>query len=81
MKIIKICIGSACYIKESDNVIEIFKYLINEYKLNDQLELSASFCLGECTNAVSVKRWDGKLLSVSKENGREIFEREIIPYL
>ncbi|RDY25389.1 (2Fe-2S) ferredoxin domain-containing protein [Romboutsia weinsteinii] len=81
MKDIRICIGSSCHIKGSDEVVEEFKSLIKEYNLTKKIELYASFCLGRCTNEVSVMRWDDKVLSVSSKNAREIFEREIIPYI
>ncbi|MBO3444612.1 MULTISPECIES: (2Fe-2S) ferredoxin domain-containing protein [Clostridia] len=81
MKSIKICIGSACHIKGSEEVIEIFKNLISEYNLEDEVELLASFCLGKCTQAVSVMRWDGEVLSVCQENAKDIFEKNIIPYI
>lgn len=81
MNIVKICIGSACHLKGSYYVIETFKELITEYALEDKIELSAAFCLGRCTEAVSVERWDGVVLSVSKENAREIFKDQILACL
>lgn len=78
---IKVCIGSSCHIKGSYDVINEFKNLISEYKLEDKVELCGSFCLGKCQNLVSVKRWDEKVLSVSKENAREVFEKDFMPYL
>lgn len=81
MKYIKICIGSACHIKGSEEVIESFKSLISEYKLENEIELLASFCLGKCTESVSVMRWDGEILSVGEENARYILENNIIPFL
>lgn len=77
MKTIKICIGSACHLKGSYDVLSIFKELIKDYKLEDEVDIQAAFCLKNCTQAVSVMRWDGKVLSVSRENARTIFEREI----
>ncbi|HSQ88474.1 (2Fe-2S) ferredoxin domain-containing protein [Romboutsia sp.] len=81
MKTIKVCIGSACHIKGSYEVIEIFKELIEEYKLQTKVELCGSFCLGKCRDAVSVMRWDEKIFSISKENAREMFKNEFISYL
>ena len=81
MKDIRICIGSSCHIKGSNEVVEEFKSLIKEYNLDNKIELYASFCLGRCTNEVSVMRWDNEILSVSSKNAREIFEKEIIPFL
>jgi NADH:ubiquinone oxidoreductase subunit E len=81
MKVIRICIGSACHLKGSYQVIETFKELIQLYKLENKLELNAAFCIGRCTEAVSVARWDEAVLSVSKENAKEIFINEIMAYL
>ncbi|PHV71038.1 hypothetical protein CS063_06800 [Sporanaerobium hydrogeniformans] len=81
MKVVKICIGSACHLKGSYHVIEAFKGLIEEYKLEEEIELSAAFCVGKCTEAVSVVRWDGEVLSVTKANAREIFINQIVAYL
>lgn len=78
---IKVCIGSACYLKGSDDVIKIFEKLISKHGLQSKIQLSASFCLGHCTDAVSVKRWDGTILSVSKEDAHEKFEKYILAYI
>ena len=81
MKVISICIGSSCYIKGAYYVVEDFKSFIEEYKLQEKIELHASFCLEQCTEGVCVKRWDEVILSVNKENTREIFEKEIMTKL
>jgi len=81
MKVVKICIGSACHLKGSYQVIEIFKALVEEFKLEDKLELNAAFCIGRCTEGVSVARWDDKVLSVSAENARDIFINQIMAEL
>lgn len=81
MKNIKICIGSACHLKGSEKVIEAFQNLIKEYNLENEIELYASFCLNNCTDGVSVMRWDKKILSVCSNNVREVFDKEILPYI
>ncbi|MEE1071998.1 MAG: (2Fe-2S) ferredoxin domain-containing protein [Cellulosilyticum sp.] len=81
MKVIYICIGSACHLKGTHEVIEIFRNMIEIHHLENQLELKAAFCIGHCTEAVSVQKWDGTVLSVQKENAKAIFESEILPYL
>lgn len=81
MKSIKVCIGSACYVRGASDVVEQFKTLIKQYNLQDEIELCGAFCTGHCMEAVAVIRWDGKFLSVSKENAQQIFEEEIIAYL
>jgi NADH:ubiquinone oxidoreductase subunit E len=81
VKTLKVCIGSACHLKGSYDVIEIFQQLIKERKIEDKLELKAAFCLGKCTQAVSVQRWDGEIISVSKETALDFFENKIMALL
>lgn len=76
-----VCIGSACHIKGSYDVIDSLKSLIKEHNLDDKIELVASFCLKNCTEAVAVQTWDNRILSVSKDNVIRVFEDEVIPYL
>jgi len=52
--ILKVCVGSACHVKGSYEVIETFNRLIIEERLEDRVELKACFCLNNCTQGVSV---------------------------
>jgi NADH:ubiquinone oxidoreductase subunit E len=81
VKILKVCIGSACHLKGSYDVIEIFQQLIKEYEIEDKIELKAAFCLGKCTGAVSVQLWDGEIISVSKETAQKTFQNKIMALL
>ncbi|MCI6278036.1 MAG: NAD(P)H-dependent oxidoreductase subunit E [Clostridium sp.] len=78
MKELKVCIGSACHLKGSYDVIEGFKKLIIDNGVEDRISLKAAFCLGHCTEAVSVEKWDGTILSVSKDNIEEVFKNQIL---
>lgn len=81
MKSLKVCIGSACHLKGSYDVIEIFQRMIQDQELKDKIELKAAFCLGCCTQAVSIQRWDGKVISASKDNAQDVFEKFILSEL
>ena len=52
---IKVCVGSSCHLKGSYDVIQKLKSLIEEKELENKIELKASFCLGNCSNGVSMK--------------------------
>lgn len=78
MKELKVCIGSACHLKGSYDVIEGFKKLIIDNGVENRISLKAAFCLGHCTEAVSVEKWDGTILSVSKDNIEEVFKNQIL---
>ncbi len=75
-----ICIGSACHLKGSYNVINSFQQSIEENKLNDKVEICGSFCLGHCSEDVSVKVNDD-YFAVKPENAREFFKTEVMSRL
>lgn len=76
--IVRVCIGSACHLKGSYEVIKKLKGLIESKELMEQVELKSSFCLGQCSEAVSVKLDDQDIHSVNSENVVQFFEKEII---
>ena len=75
---VKICIGSACHIKGSPQVIAAFQKLLKIYDLEDQVELKAVFCLGHCTEAVSVQLDDEAIYSVSEDTVETFIKQHII---
>ncbi|MDF2839839.1 MAG: hypothetical protein K0Q99_610 [Clostridia bacterium] len=74
MTTIEVCIGSACHIKGSYNVISKLQEIINDKKLENQVVIKAAFCLGECTNAVSVRANEGKVQSLDIEGVAEFLD-------
>ena len=49
---ITICIGSSCHLKGSRQIVEQLQYLVAENNLKDKVELSGTFCMGNCVNGV-----------------------------
>jgi len=78
---LSVCVGSACHIKGSYNVINSFQQIIEEYNVSDKVELKAIFCLGHCTEGVSVKIDDSEVYSVSGTTARKFFETEVMSKL
>jgi NADH:ubiquinone oxidoreductase subunit E len=78
---LSVCVGSACHLKGSYNVINNFQQIIEEYNLSDKVELKAIFCLGHCTEGVSVKIDDSEVYSVSGASARKFFKTEVLPKL
>lgn len=75
--VIKVCVGSACYVKGSHIVISKLENLINEHRLSQKVELKASFCLGHCTEAVAVLIDENDFFAVSPEGVEEFFDIHI----
>lgn len=64
---IKICIGSACHLKGSYDVIKNCQSYIETNQLESEIELKSAFCLGRCSEAVSVQVDGSEVFSISPE--------------
>ena len=73
---VSICIGSACHLKGSYDIIAKLKELIAENKMEDMVNIKATFCLGNCKEAVSVKIED-TVYSVQPEKTESFFHTVI----
>ncbi len=75
---ISVCVGSSCHLKGSYKIIEKFKECIAANGLEDSVTLQAAFCLGKCTNGVSVKMDDEIVCGVSEENAEAVFNQYVL---
>ena len=70
---VTICIGSACHLKGSREIISKLQKLVDENGLSD---LNGAFCSGNCDHGVCVTV-EGELYSLKPEDTEEFFENEI----
>ena len=61
-----VCIGSSCHVKGSQQVVDLFRYMIQENDVGDKVELCGIFCAGQCQRGVCVKV-DDDVCSVTPE--------------
>ncbi len=73
---VTICIGSACHLKGSREIIKEMQELVSKHGLDDKVDLNGSFCSGNCVNGVCVTV-DGQLFSLKPEDTKEFFAKEI----
>lgn len=78
MKNISICIGSSCHLKGSYKIITMAKDYIANHGIEDKVNLGAAFCLGHCTDGVSIKIDDEIVTGVNTENFQQIFEEKVL---
>lgn len=74
-----VCVGSSCHLKGSYHVLQKLKALVQDNKLEEKLELQASFCLGHCADGVCMKLGEELILHATPENVEEIFNTQILP--
>ena len=77
---ITVCIGSSCHIKGSRQVVEQLQSMIAENDLKDQIELSGTFCMGNCQKGVCVTV-DDELFSVSPDTVGTFFHDQVLEKL
>jgi len=75
---ISICVGSACHLKGSQKVIEGLQRLIEENKVSDMVEIKGAFCIGRCTEGVSVTVDDEGFFSLNENNIDSFFIQNIM---
>lgn len=74
---IKVCIGSACHLKGSYEVIEKLKSLIAADGLDESVAaLKGSFCLGNCGDHVTMSI-DGEIVNVLPETVEQVYNEKI----
>ena len=74
---VSICIGSACHLKGSREVIQKLQKLVSENHLDSEVDLNGDFCSANCLKGVCVTV-DGELYSVKPETTEEFFQKEIL---
>lgn len=75
---LKICMGTACHLRGSREVIERLQELITLHNIKEQVDMSGKFCLGKCENTgVSISVNDDAF-DLSACDTDDFFEKEIL---
>ena len=74
---VTICIGSACHLKGSREIIAGLQSLVEKEHVEDKVDLNGSFCSGNCVNGVCVTV-DGRMYSLQPEHTETFFQKEIM---
>ena len=79
MLIVQVCVGSSCYLKGSQDIVDLFEKAIEEYHLEDDVILNGSFCKGKCNRVgVTVQVNDDVHVGINTENFRDFFKTNIL---
>ena len=79
---IRICVGSSCHLKGSEQIVGLFQKAVEERNLEDKITLAGSFCNGCCNReGVTVQVDDEIITGVKPETFDRFFETEILSKL
>ena len=77
--VVQVCVGSSCYIKGSQDIIELLKKAVTDNHLEDEVTLAGSFCIGKCNRiGVTVQVDDDIYIGITKENFKEFFKEHVL---
>ena len=78
--IIRVCVGSSCYIKGAPEIVEMFQKKIAENKLEDEITLVGSFCTGKCNRiGVTITVNDDVYTGLTRETFTDFWNEHILP--
>ncbi|NLJ33823.1 MAG: (2Fe-2S) ferredoxin domain-containing protein [Firmicutes bacterium] len=75
---VAVCVGSACHLRGSGEVIRILQDLISAYGLEDQVNLEGSFCHSRCTGGIVMHIDDELITGVRKDTVFRLFQDKIL---
>ena len=79
MLFVQVCVGSSCYLKGSQDIVELLESAVQEHHIEDEVVLSGSFCIGQCNRVgVTVQVNDDVHVGITKENFRDFFKKNIL---
>ena len=77
--IIQICVGSSCHLKGSPEIVELLTQAVKDHKLEDEITLTGSFCIGKCNRVgVTVQVDDVIHTGINRENFKEFFNDKVL---
>ena len=80
--IIQVCVGSSCHLKGSPEIVELFQNAISEHKLEEEVTLVGSFCIGKCNRTgVTIQIDEDIHTGITKENFKEFFNENVLQKL
>lgn len=79
MLIVQVCVGSSCFLKGSQDIIEMLQEAIAEHHIEDDVVLNGSFCIGQCNRVgVTIQVNDDIHVGITRENFKEFFKTHIL---
>ena len=80
--LIQICVGSSCHLKGSPEIARLLTEAIEEHKLENEITLVGSFCIGKCNRfGVTVQVDDEIHIGITRENFKDFFENKVLGVL
>ena len=79
MVFVEVCVGSSCFLKGSDEIIERLQKTIADRQLDDEVVMLGSFCTGACNrDGVTIKVDDDIFPGITPATFDTFFQEKIV---
>ncbi len=79
MQELTVCVGESCHLNGAEIVVKHFQKIIETKQLKDRIQLTGSFCIGECNDDGKVSvRWRDRMITVDPETADDTFQQEVL---
>lgn len=78
---ITVCVGSSCHLRGSQRVITALQNTLHSYGLENHVELKGDFCLGKCSQGVSVKIDNAIFTGITETDVESLIREQLMPLL
>lgn len=75
---ITVCVGSSCHLKGSYQVIQELQRLIKTHHLEEQVQVKASFCMGNCMQGIPLEIDGKRFYHVHATMIQELFDQHVL---
>lgn len=77
--VIRICVGSSCHLKGSNEIVRLMQDAIAKHGLENDVTLAGSFCTGKCNRVgVTVSVDDNVYPGITLENFNDFFKSKVL---
>ena len=76
--IVRICVGSSCHLKGSEEIVRLLNEKISENGLQDEITLAGSFCIGKCSRTGVTIQVDDEIVTGVTVDGFDDFYNKYV---
>lgn len=77
MVVVEVCIGSACYVHGSNQLVELLREMIAKNHWEEKITLKGAFCMQACTRGLGIRINGRPIYGVGLHNAKEVLYQEI----
>lgn len=77
MVTVEVCIGSACYVKGSNQIVTMLQELVKQNGWEEKVSIKGAFCMGMCTQGMGIKVNGSVLTGIGLHNAKAEIEQAI----